>query len=58
MDKAERSLARLGVRRINSLVVQDDPVAVGFWEAVGYPKDPVVGRHVKTLAPTEVDHGP
>jgi hypothetical protein len=30
-------------------VVQDDPGAVGFWEAAGYPRDLLVGRHVHTL---------
>ena len=49
VEAAERSLTRRGVRRINALVVEDDPVAVAFWKAVGYPNDLHVGRHVKNL---------
>jgi ribosomal protein S18 acetylase RimI-like enzyme len=45
----EARLRELGVPRITALVVADDRVATGAWEAVGYGRDPRCSRFVKTL---------
>jgi ribosomal protein S18 acetylase RimI-like enzyme len=38
-----------GARRITALVAYEDPVAAGFWESAGYPRDEVIGRRVRNL---------
>lgn len=48
---AERRLVQQGARRIAALVERDHPWAVQFWQAVGYPADPRLVRHVRTLGP-------
>ena len=45
----EERLRALGAPRVTALVAFDDADAGGFWEAVGYPRDPVMGRRVRTL---------
>jgi ribosomal protein S18 acetylase RimI-like enzyme len=45
----EERLRALGAPRVTALVAFDDEDAGGFWEAVGYPRDPVMGRRVRTL---------
>jgi ribosomal protein S18 acetylase RimI-like enzyme len=45
----EERLRELGAPRVTALVAFDDEVAGGFWEAVGYARDPVMGRRVRTL---------
>ena len=50
--EADRSLARLGARRITALVDGDHPWAVDFWNtlaASGYRHDEFMCRYVKTL---------
>ena len=50
--EADRSLARLGARRITALVDGDHPWAVDFWNALaasGYRHDEPMRRYVKTL---------
>jgi ribosomal protein S18 acetylase RimI-like enzyme len=47
--EAERRLVQHGARRANALVVAAHDHAVTFWEAVGYPLDPRIGRHVRTF---------
>jgi len=50
--EADRSLARLGARRITALVDGDHPWAVDFWNALaasGYRRDEFMCRYVKTL---------
>ncbi len=50
--EADRSLARLGARRITALVDGDHPWAVDFWNALaasGYRQDEHMRRYVKTL---------
>jgi ribosomal protein S18 acetylase RimI-like enzyme len=49
VEAGEERLRRLGAPRVTALVAFDDDVAGGFWEAVGYPRDPVMGRRVRTL---------
>jgi len=45
----EQHLERLGISRITALVAFEDDVAVGFWEAAGYPQDREIGRRVRNL---------
>jgi ribosomal protein S18 acetylase RimI-like enzyme len=52
VTEAEMRLARRGAKRVNALVA-DDAEAVMFWEAVGYGRDPHMGRHVKNLPPED-----
>ena len=47
--EAERRLSSYGARRVNALVVGEEAHAVAFWEAAGYPRDPRISRHVRTL---------
>jgi ribosomal protein S18 acetylase RimI-like enzyme len=49
VEAAEERLRAKGAPRITALVAHDDGVAGGFWEAVGYARDPVIGRMVRTL---------
>jgi ribosomal protein S18 acetylase RimI-like enzyme len=42
-------LRALGAPRVTALVAFDDAAARGFWEAVGYAADPVMGRMVRDL---------
>jgi ribosomal protein S18 acetylase RimI-like enzyme len=46
---AEDHLRGLGARRITALVVDEDLVAARFWDALGYPRDDVIGRRVRNL---------
>jgi GNAT superfamily N-acetyltransferase len=46
---AEEHLRRQGATRITALVAYDDPVAATFWDSVGYPQDPQIGRRVRTI---------
>jgi ribosomal protein S18 acetylase RimI-like enzyme len=45
----EERLRALGAPRVTALVAFDDEVAGAFWEAAGYPRDPVIGRRVRSL---------
>jgi len=45
----EARLRALGAPRVTALVAFDDEAASGFWEAAGYPRDPVMGRRVRSL---------
>ena len=45
----EERLRALGAPRVTALVAFDDEDAGGFWEAAGYPRDPVIGRRVRTI---------
>jgi ribosomal protein S18 acetylase RimI-like enzyme len=47
----EARLHALGARRVTALVGRGDEHARGFWEAVGYPYDENVARHVRNLPP-------
>jgi ribosomal protein S18 acetylase RimI-like enzyme len=49
LDVGEAHLRSLGGRRVTALVAYDDTVAAGFWDAVGYPVDPDIGRRVRNL---------
>jgi ribosomal protein S18 acetylase RimI-like enzyme len=42
-------LRALGAPRVTALVAFDDAAARGFWEAVGYASDRVMGRMVRDL---------
>jgi GNAT superfamily N-acetyltransferase len=44
--RMERTFSDWGVRRITVLVEQDRPWAVEFWNAVGYPRDEHIVRHL------------
>ena len=39
----------LGAPRVTALVAFDDADAGGFWDAAGYPRDPEIGRRVRTI---------
>jgi ribosomal protein S18 acetylase RimI-like enzyme len=45
----EGYLSDCGARRVTALVAFEDEVAGEFWEAAGYPQDPVIGRRVRNL---------
>ena len=47
--EVEKRLTRQGAKRITALVEKDHPVALAFWEAVGYRIDERIVRHVRTL---------
>ena len=49
VEEAERRLRAKGARRITALVAKSEEHAAAFWEAVGYPNDVRIQRHVKTL---------
>ena len=49
VEEAEGRLLARRARRVNALVVRTDERAVAFWEAVGYPFDDHIQRHVKTM---------
>jgi ribosomal protein S18 acetylase RimI-like enzyme len=49
VEAGEARMAALGAPRVTALVAFDDAAARGFWEAVGYAADPVMGRMVRTL---------
>jgi ribosomal protein S18 acetylase RimI-like enzyme len=46
---AEERLSGRGAPRITALVAFEDADATAFWEAVGYARDPVIGRMVRSL---------
>lgn len=48
-EEAWRRLSARESRRVNALVVRGDERAVAFWEAVGFPVDDHVQRHVRTV---------
>jgi ribosomal protein S18 acetylase RimI-like enzyme len=48
--EAQTGLAGLGARRLDALVVGSHDHAVGFWEAAGFPADPRMVRHVRSIA--------
>lgn len=45
----EDHLRERGARRVTALVAHDDDVAGPFWDSVGYPLDPQIGRRVRNL---------
>jgi ribosomal protein S18 acetylase RimI-like enzyme len=45
----EDYLRQSGAHRVTALVVYDDEIATGFWEAAGYPLDREIGRRVRNL---------
>ena len=45
----EEHLRRQGASRITALVAYEDPVAAAFWDTVGYPQDPKIGRRVRNV---------
>jgi ribosomal protein S18 acetylase RimI-like enzyme len=49
LDEVERWLTQQGAKRVTALVVKDHPLAMSFWEAVGYPVDQRIARRVRTL---------
>lgn len=51
MRQVEGVLGEWGAKRITALVEHDRPLAAQFWEAVGYPRDEHVARHVSVLDP-------
>lgn len=46
---AEDHLRDCGARRVTALVAYEDEAAGSFWEAAGYPQDPVIGRRVRNI---------
>ena len=49
VEAAEARLRERGVPRFGALVAFEDAGATAFWEAMGYARDPVMGRMVRTL---------
>jgi ribosomal protein S18 acetylase RimI-like enzyme len=47
--EVEIRLRRQDARRISALVEKDNPLGVGFWQAVGYGLDSRIVRHVRSL---------
>lgn len=45
----EQSLRERGALRVTALVAFEDEDACGFWDAAGYPSDPVIGRRARNL---------
>jgi ribosomal protein S18 acetylase RimI-like enzyme len=45
----EARLRAAGARRATALVAFEDENARAFWTALGYPPDPIIGRHVRNL---------
>jgi GNAT superfamily N-acetyltransferase len=45
----EERVRALGAPRVTALVAFDDADAGAFWDACGYPRDPVIGRRVRSL---------
>lgn len=48
LAEAERRLAKQGVKRITALVEKAHPLAMSFWEAVGYRIDERIVRRVRS----------
>jgi ribosomal protein S18 acetylase RimI-like enzyme len=47
--EVEEKLKRQGAKRITALVEKNHPLAMNFWEAVGYRVDERIVRRVRTL---------
>jgi ribosomal protein S18 acetylase RimI-like enzyme len=45
----EERLRARGATRVTALVARADADAIAFWTSCGYPPDPVIGRHVRSL---------
>lgn len=52
LDAAEQRFARLGSRRVDAIVLDDNPLAHGFWTATGYERQLETTRWVKTMRST------
>jgi ribosomal protein S18 acetylase RimI-like enzyme len=50
LSEAEARLKARGAKRITALVESDHPWATGFWDEVGYKRDPEMLRYFKNLA--------
>lgn len=48
----EKHLRGRGARRVTALVAFEDTAAGAFWDAAGYPVDPVIGRRARNLTAT------
>jgi ribosomal protein S18 acetylase RimI-like enzyme len=49
VDAGHEHLARLGARRVGTIVGSEDGAAAALWRAVGYRLDAGVGRYVRDL---------
>jgi ribosomal protein S18 acetylase RimI-like enzyme len=47
--EVEKRLTRQGAKRITALVEKNHPLAMSFWEALGYRVDERIVRRVRTL---------
>jgi len=47
--EVEKKLAERGAKRITALVEKDHPLAMNFWEAVGYRVDARIVRRVRMI---------
>lgn len=45
----EEYLRRRGAKRVTALVAHGDGTAEPFWDSVGYPLDPAIGRRVRNI---------
>ncbi len=45
----EDYLRGCGARRVTALVAHEDAVAGSFWDSLGYPVDPLMGRRVRNI---------
>lgn len=50
LTEGERRLRARGAVRLTAIVVQDDPAAVGFWQAAGYARQRDHTRFVRSAA--------
>lgn len=53
VKRVEQFFAEQGAERITVLIEADRPWAVEFWNAVGYPRDLRIVRHVGTMTNLE-----
>jgi ribosomal protein S18 acetylase RimI-like enzyme len=49
LREGERQLQRRGAARLTAIVAEDEPLAVDFWRAVGYRRQPGRGRYLRHL---------
>jgi ribosomal protein S18 acetylase RimI-like enzyme len=47
VEEGERRLRDAGARRFTAIVVDDDPVAMGFWRGIGYDQQSNRARFVR-----------
>ena len=54
--EGERRLGERGAVRLTAIVADDDPVAISFWSALGYRRQPRRARFIRHLAEVAATH--